>query len=292
MARNGPGWSGKYHKMERYRRCSQAAGLLALNPFFSYILSRSPYQGPLKGVCAPGLNCYACPFTVFACPVGGLQHGFSLLRERTGELFLKGLGVLLYVGSFLSFTGALLGRLPCGWICPFGLFQELVHRVPGRKRKLPAKASAWRYPVLAVLVLLLPLSTGVAWFSRLCPAGFLEGALPLKAIPPSFPLPATGGFFWLKAALFIALVLWCIPVYRPFCRAICPLGTLWGWFNGMSLYRLEVEESTCDSCGACSEACPVDLGLPGEISSPRCIRCLRCVGACPRGAISAGFGRR
>ncbi|MEJ5186078.1 MAG: 4Fe-4S binding protein [Candidatus Geothermincolales bacterium] len=274
---------------DRYRKWSQVAGLVVLNPFFAYFSTRSTYAGPLKGACAPGLNCYACPFTVFACPVGGLQHGFVLLREKAAGLFLKGLGVLLYVGAFLSAVGALVGRLPCGWVCPFGLFQELAYRIPGRKRRLPGWASALRYPVLAGLVFLLPLATGEAWFSRLCPAGFLEGALPLKAIPPAQPLPPTGWFFWLKAALFGALVLWCVPVYRPFCRAVCPLGTVWGWFNGSSLFRLEVEESACSSCGICSRACPVDLELPGGISSHACIRCLRCVGACPEGALRFGL---
>ncbi len=243
----------------------------------------------MKGICAPGLNCYACPFTAFACPVGGLQYGFALLRDRAAETILKGFGVILYVGAFLSFVGTLVGRLPCGWICPFGLFQELVHRVPLRKRGFPRRVASLRYPILLGLVLLLPLLTGASWFSRLCPAGFLEGALPLKAIPPASPLPKAGGLLWFKAVLFGALIVWSALVYRPFCRAVCPLGTIWGEFHRVSLFRLDAKLALCSSCGKCSGSCPVDLELPEELSSPRCIRCLRCVGSCPHGVISAGF---
>ena len=31
------------------------------------------YQGKLKNLCVPGLNCYSCPGALGACPIGAMQ---------------------------------------------------------------------------------------------------------------------------------------------------------------------------------------------------------------------------
>lgn len=273
----------------RRRRLFQFAALLAVNPYFPYFSSRSTFDGALKGVCVPGLNCYACPLTVFACPIGSMQHSFALLSAKVKGYLAQGFGVLLYVLGSVGLVGAVVGRMPCGWLCPFGLLQDLLYKIPTPKLRLPRALSKGRYLFLLVLVVLVPFLTGISWFSRLCPAGALEGGVFLKLAPPRYPLPPTGWFFWLKMAILAGFILWFVFSKRPFCRAVCPLGAMLGVCNRFSLYRMEVDHDRCDTCGRCRKVCPVDIDIFEDPDSPDCVRCLECRKACPRGAITGGF---
>ncbi len=275
----------------RWRRTAvQAAGLILLNPYFSYFSSRVIYQGEAKYVCAPGLNCYACPMAVFSCPIGGLQLAFTRMSLKVRD-FASGLGVLLYVVGFVGLLGAVLGRIPCGWICPFGFLQDLLYKVPTPKWRLPRRINLGRYAFLAILAIAVPFFTATSWFSRLCPAGALEGGVFLKAVPPDTPLPEAGWFFWLKMGILAGFLVWMVFTRRPFCRAVCPLGAMLGLLNRVSLYGMAVDDGKCTSCGRCREVCPVDIEIHEDPNSPDCIRCLECKNACPRGAIISGFKR-
>jgi ferredoxin-type protein NapH len=272
----------------RARRIVQVGSLFALNPYFQYFGTRFIYQGGVKYVCAPGLNCYACPLAAFSCPIGSLQHGFSLLSLKVRE-FKLALGALLYVLASVGLVGAILGRIPCGWICPFGFLQDLMYKIPFRKLRLPRRINLGRYFFLVIVAAFIPFITAESWFSRLCPAGALEGGVFLKAVPPDAPLPQTGWFFWFKIAILVLFLLWMTASKRPFCRAVCPLGALFGVFNRVSLYRIAVDDSKCTICGRCREVCPVDINIFDDPNSPDCIRCLECKRECPAEAITSGF---
>src|SRR4030042_4196298 len=113
----------------RARRIAQVAGVFALNPYVQYFSTRVIYQGGAKYVCAPGFNCDACPLAAFSCPIGSLQHGFTLLSLKVREFRLAA-GALIYVLASVGILGAIAGRIPCGWICPFGFLQELLYKIP------------------------------------------------------------------------------------------------------------------------------------------------------------------
>lgn len=250
------------------------------------------YKGKLKAVCVPGLNCYSCPGALGSCPIGSLQ---ATLSSRNYHF-------AFYVIGFLFIVGAVLGRFVCGWLCPFGLVQDLIYKIPFIKkwRRLPGDKYLRyvKYFILAIFVILLPLfavdmfGQGQPWFCKvICPAGTLEAGVPLVLMNEG--LRAAVGFLYAwKVAVLAVLLLLSVMVYRPFCRYLCPLGAIYGLFNPIAFYRIRVDDVSCTRCGKCSKACPMDIEAYKTPNSPECIRCGECVKACPHGAICAGFKPR
>ena len=68
-----------------------------------------------------------------------------------------------------------------------------------------------------------------------------------------------------------------------------PLGAFYGLCNKVSVYRLEVDQSKCTSCGACSRVCQMDVDVFRTPNHAECIRCGDCAAACPHGAITRVF---
>ena len=266
--------------MKRIRLTVQILFTIVTNGYMYGFLNGKIYRGSLKYACVPGLNCYSCPGAVGSCPLGALQ---ALLNQRGFQVPFGALGFLFLFGSFL-------GRFVCGWLCPFGLVQDLLHKIPlFRKRKRLPFHRVLKYGKYVVLVLLVFVGSsflfgGFAKFPAfckfLCPSGTLLGALPLLGSNEVLRSQAGGLFFW-KLGVLLFLLLLSVKVYRPFWQYLCPLGAIYGWFNRFSLVQIHWEEERCTSCGACERACPVGLAVEEISRSPECIRCGRCVGACP-----------
>ena len=268
-------------------------GFAALsNGYAAGFMRGNIYKGPLKFICVPGLNCYSCPGALGSCPIGAFQ---SVLASRNYHF-------TFYVSGFLIFFGALLGRLTCGWLCPFGLVQDLLHKIPvPKKRKLlPGDKflKYLKYVILIGFVILLPLTVldivgqGQPWFCKyICPSGTLFAGIPLVAANPLLQA-ALGWLFTWKSAILIGLVLLSLWVYRPFCRYLCPLGAIYGLFNPIALYRFQVDADHCTHCGRCQKACKFDISVQNQPNSPDCIRCGDCIRACPHGAIRSTLRRR
>ncbi len=243
------------------------------------------YKGKLKNLCVPGLNCYSCPGALGACPIGAMQ-------AVVGNWNFK---FAFYVSGFLVFVGALVGRFACGWLCPFGLVQELLHKIPFIKKigafrgdKLLRKL---KYVILLVFVILLPmvlvdvLGQGAPYFCKLiCPAGTLEGGIPLVLWNESMQ-SALGWLYVWKNALLVATIFLSILIYRPFCKYICPLGAIYSVFNPIAVFRYQVEKETCIGCGACAKACKMQVNPVESPNHPECIRCGACKKSCPVDAI-------
>nr|WP_122012097.1 4Fe-4S binding protein [Maliibacterium massiliense] len=250
------------------------------------------YTGPSKAVCLPGLNCYSCPGALGACPLGSLQ---AVLGSR-GHWFA------FYVVGFLMIVGALVGRFVCGWLCPFGLVQDLLHKIPFPKklRRLPGEnvLRSLKYILLIGFVILLPLfavdafGQGQPWFCKyVCPSGTLLGGVPLLSANEGLRAAAGWLFAW-KGALLAVLLVLSILLYRPFCRYLCPLGVIYGFFNKIALLRYRVDAEKCTACGVCQRTCPMDIPTYKTPNSAACIRCGACVKACPHRAIGTTLGRR
>lgn len=271
--------------MKHLRLIVQACFAALTNGYVRGFVEGKIYSGPLKQLCVPGLNCYSCPGALGACPIGALQ---AVLGSRGRQFSFYAIG-------FLVAAGALCGRFVCGWLCPFGLFQELVHKIPFPKKlkKLPGDKflRALKYIVLVLFVVILPLTVvnivgiGDPWFCKyICPAGMLFGGIPLTILDEGIRSAAGMLFAW-KFFILAVVVILSIVVYRPFCRYLCPLGAIYGLFNPVALLRYEVDSDKCIDCGKCKKSCPMDIDLHKEPGSKLCVRCGKCKKNCPTGAI-------
>ena len=280
-------WLKKQKK--RLRLWVQLAFAALTNGYVTGFLRGKLYSGPLKQLCVPGLNCYSCPGALGACPIGALQAVLGSASFRAS----------LYVFGFLAFVGALGGRFVCGWLCPFGLVQELLHKIPfpRKLRRLPGDRvlKGLRYVLLAVFVILLPLvvvdfvGQGKPWFcSYICPSGTLMGGIPLVVLNEGLRRSLGWLYAW-KMGLLLAVVVLSVVVYRPFCRYACPLGAVYGLFHPIALYRFQLDADKCTHCGACQAACKLDVPVWQHPNSTQCIRCGDCLKACPTGALHAVF---
>lgn len=250
------------------------------------------FSGASKGFCVPVLNCYSCPGALGACPLGAMQavaggykHNFSFYAVGTVMLF-----------------GVVLGRLICGFLCPFGLVQDLLHRLPVPKLAVPRRLDGAlryvKYAVLVVFVLAMPVfvtnafGLGAPAFCKwICPAGTLGGALPMLSTNASLRTTVGALFGW-KLGVLVAIVILSTLIQRPFCKYLCPLGAIYGLCNRVSLYQQRVDVAACVGCGACTRACPMQIDVRRAPNSAECIRCGACRDACQAHAITAGVDIR
>ncbi|WP_294518925.1 4Fe-4S binding protein [uncultured Pseudoflavonifractor sp.] len=267
----------------RLRGWIQAGAVLLTNLHLPNFLRGGLYRGPGKTVCVPGLNCYSCPAAAGACPIGAFQAVAGSSKFHFSY----------YITGLLILLGVLLGRFICGFLCPFGWFQELMHRIPIKKRSTRRLAPlTWvKYGVLLVMVVLLPalavndVGLGDPFFCKyLCPQGVLEGAIPLALTNESIRA-ALGTLFTWKFGILLAVLALSAVFFRPFCKWLCPLGAFYALFNRVSMVRMDVDRAKCISCGKCARACKMDVDVTRTPNHSECIRCGMCVRHCPTGAV-------
>ena len=225
--------------------------------------------------------------------------------------------------------GILLGKSLCGWICPFGLIQDIVDFIKRGKREIsPRGHESLLYVKYAILIFTLLISvtfavsktTGAsqgyenalgifakAPFTLLSPAETLFGTIPemilgfRNAILEIPVLDALGGIvslpllFWVQLALMISVLVFSAYVPRGWCKYFCPHGAIMAILNRFSFLGLRRDPVKCakGECRLCVEVCPMNvriLDLPWEkFSDPECIYCLKCADSCSNGAISLKY---
>ncbi len=271
------------------RRLVQLYAALLYNANLKGFIDGHIYSGNLKAACVPGLNCYSCPGAIASCPLGSLQNALNAAGHTAPW----------YVTGILALFGVMLGRTICGWICPLGLIQELLHKIPTpkiRKSSVTRKLSWLKYVFLAVFVIAIPLIYGVgreiilpAFCKYICPAGTFEGAVGLLQNPANATsFHQLGAVFTSKWVIMLVIGLACVFCYRTFCRFICPLGAIYGFFNRFALTGVKVNPDRCNGCGQCVMKCPMDVKHVGD---RECISCGKCIHTCAQGAISLKCGK-
>ncbi len=258
---------------------------LLTNSYLIGFVQGKIYKGKLKNLCVPGLNCYSCPGAAGTCPIGAMQAVIGNWNFKFA----------FYAAGFLMFVGALMGRFVCGWLCPFGLIQDLLYKIPFPRKLRTFKGDRLlrklKYVVLLFFVILLPmflvdvLGQGAPYFCKLiCPVGTLEGGIPLVLLNKSMH-GALGWLYAWKNVLLLFTVFLSILIYRPFCKYICPLGAVYSVFNPISVFRYRIDREKCVGCGACAKVCKMQVNPAENPNHPECIRCGQCKKACPQQCI-------
>ena len=265
------------------RRIIQLYAALLTNANLKGFGNGKIYQGAVKNFCAPGLNCYSCPAASASCPLGALQNALASSNAR----------LPLYMLGILLLFGILMGRWICGFLCPFGLIQDLLYKIKTPKvRKSPVTRilSYLKYVILVVFVIIMPVlyasqSFPLPGFCKyICPSGTLLGAGGLLSNEANHNMfSMLGPLFTWKFCLLVGIIVGAVFIYRLFCRFLCPLGAIYGLFNRISILGIRLEKPKCTNCGICTGACDMDIRHVGD---HECISCGNCITACPTGAIS------
>lgn len=270
------------------RRLIQLYAALLYNAHVKGFITGNIYTGNLKFICTPGLNCYSCPGAVGACPLGALQNAIASSGSRMPT----------YILGILLLYGLILGRTICGFLCPVGLIQELLHKLPTpkvQKSRFTRGCSYIKYVLLIAFVVLIPLyfaGQGLplpAFCKYICPAGTFEGAVGLLSHPQhADKLSMLGLLFTHKFVVMLLIAAVCVFIYRAFCRFLCPLGAIYGLFAKVAVFGVKVEAAKCVDCGKCIRRCPMDIRHVGD---HECIHCGECMDVCPTNAITFKAGK-
>lgn len=213
------------------------------------------------------------------CPFGGVVTIYEYLL--TGG-FIKKIHESSFILMIIMFIMAIgFGPLFCGWICPFGTFQEWVHKIGKKIFKksynniIPIKIDKYlrylRYIVLFWVIYV----TGVS------------GKIVFQDVDPYYALfnfwsgeVAISGIIM----LFIIIILGII-IERPWCKYMCPYGAVLGITNFFRIFKIIRREDSCISCKLCDKACPMDIKVSKNkiVKNHQCISCMRCTSeeTCP-----------
>ena len=247
-----------------------------------------PVQRCSLGV-LPLMNCQTCEMANGACPIAAFQ------------VALQHQSLPMLAGGIMVSSGVMAGGWLCGWLCPFGLVEDLLDRFSVDRIRLPRNLEYTRYVMLG-LVVLVPLTMGLLgitsvfpFCATICPSGMILGLTPyyLTTAKPglaailSDPSADWGAFGMVCAhtlGLFVYLGLALKMSGRFFCRYFCPLGAFLGLFNRVSLVQIRTDPDRCGKCTSCETVCPMGLKPQASdfLNATGCIRCGHCVNACPK----------
>lgn len=260
------------------RRIIQLYAALLYNANIKGFFNGQIYKGPTKNLCVPGMNCYSCPGAVGSCPLGALQNALSASDTRLPA----------YIFGIVILFGLLLGRTICGFLCPIGLGQELLYKIKTpklKKNKVTYALSYLKYVLLIALVVIVPLVFAIPGFCEfICPAGTFEGGLGLLSNQANEGLLAIlGPLFTWKFTVLVLVTVGSIFIFRMFCRFLCPLGALYGFFCRIAMLGVKLDKNKCTDCGLCISVCKMDIKRVGD---HECIHCGACISVCPTKAIA------
>jgi ferredoxin-type protein NapH len=232
------------------------------------------------------------------------------------------------LASFFLFA-VFLGRMTCGWVCPYGFIQDILGCFKRRHTEASPRAHEQminvKYVIFAIVIFIVAVlgasaafGVGASYRNTLgefgeAPFNFLSPADTLLAIIPNMALNlryalASQSFsailsgitsfsllFWVRIVILATVIGLAVYVPRSWCRYLCPHGALLAVLNRFSFLGLKREAIKCTkaTCRDCIKVCPMRvpiLDLPWEkFSDPECIYCMKCVDACSTDAIRPTF---
>lgn len=183
--------------------------------------------------------------------------------------------VILWLGTYFInfFENYLIGRLLCGWICPWGLLNRLGMIINHTLRRHKRRA--------------LILATGNLIFSATATLVVMNWMIDLGTFfKPAHPY---FGYVWGAFALFVLggfIILH--KMGFKFCETLCPFGMYLTVVTQKNSLRITFDASrACVDCSLCTQVCPMDLS-PREMDFKdsmnggfgQCILCGDCIDVC------------
>ncbi len=213
------------------------------------------------------------------CPFGGVVSFWQLFTKGTLVKKIHDSSVIL---SVIGIALALFfGPVICGWICPFGTFQEWI-------AKIGKKIWGKRYNTFVPAVVDRPLRfLRYVVLIRVSYLTVISGVLVFQNVDPFYTLFN----FWRKEITLLGFIVFGVIlilslfIERPFCKYMCPYGAFQGILNLVRVFSIKRNTKTCINCNACNRACPmnIDVAHSVTVSDHQCISCLACTSesACP-----------
>lgn len=261
---------------------------------------------------------------------------FLDIRQVIPERWTNAILYIQFVPSFLKFINlpsllasgfivvlaltVFTGRSYCSFLCPLGIFQDIVTRVAGlfnrrnRKFRFALPQTVLRYSLLAITiivvlagsVLMVTLLDPYSIFGRMMtyflkPA-VVEGNNLIASILTKFDiytvytiqLKGITAAAYILPLFFLGLTGYMAYRYgRLYCNTICPVGTFLGLISKVSIFGIRLESSSCTRCGRCAMVCKsscIDF-LNESVDVTRCVACFNCIDSCNDNAISFGIRR-
>lgn len=212
-----------------------------------------------------------------------IQTILSSIGMGSPIIFILPMIIILII---LLLTVLLFGRIFCGFACPVGALQEFISKINFKSSIKKQKNVKYKidishktatiirwffFGVITVLVIIWSLNllqiinpfTGFNFFTN--------------PLAPLFSIPGITLIIVAIASLFM---------YRPWCRLICPFGTLASVLGHFSQYKYKRTED-CNDCGLCEKICPTSQA-ERDSKKDDCYYCNRCVDVCPQETIRLG----
>jgi polyferredoxin len=213
------------------------------------------------------------------CPLIAFQTG-AMVMGMFGSMAPKTINLITLTMSSLILFGATVGTWACSWLCPFGYVQDMLHKIPVKKFKLPEWVSWGRIPLFILVGVVLSYTTKSLFFCNLCPPGTIARLAQDAAGIPQFLKRPEGMMAVASVVTMASVLIISIFTYRPFCHALCPIGGFYGLFNKISGMVRRVEPAECNLCGKCKKSCPQGLDPVTALNAQSCNRCLECHKSC------------
>jgi ferredoxin len=259
------------------------------------------------------------PITFFFLDLGSnvpksVNDAFLYLQIIPALLKLfAGVGVMIFGIVFIALLTLLFGRVYCSTICPLGILQDVVNRIAKTISKKRRKRNYFAYakPKYAIHYSILAATAALFAFHSTMLLNLLEpfsnyGRIIHNLFRPILHTLNNAGaavterfhVYFLYTipfkeiavgAVIVPLLFLGLVVYlsytrgRLFCNLLCPAGALLGLISRYTIFKIEVNESTCTDCGLCEKVCKAQCieSKSKKIDHAACIGCFNCFNACP-----------
>ena len=251
----------------------------------------------------------AAPFTTV---IGAFDAFQALLSNGVFPFLVFGITLLI---------GGIFGRMLCGWVCPFGFFQDILRLVPVKKLKISKPLNKGLRDIRAVIFWAVIIVSGFLGYKVLVDQDINFGIFDSQPWTPFNPAATLfvltfylifwnnfpGGregfvlrnwtfIFYFRMILLIAVIVLSMFIPRFYCRYVCPNGYAMGYAAKYSLIGIARNPARCTRCGSCEDMCektamqvPILEYSYERVRDPNCTNCGNCLDACPHGAIYFKF---